>query len=144
MDWDTDLVDSNNRRMIGSRLTPNEILLLERLSSGDWAGSRQAPQQAAYDSWGGLQFEDCEDFLIDIPEHLNLDKIPSLPGGPFSILEVFEEKLFLGHLELWVLDGVLHSVDYITFGAPDRILPEVHQLASSPFASWLDSDDVSV
>lgn len=138
--WDTDPMDHYTRRIPGSPLSPHERILLQRLCSGDWPGAKQARQQAVHAHWGGLQFDDCEDFLIEISEGLNLEKIPPHPGGPFASLEVYEDEVLLGHLDLWAPDGVLHSVDYMTFDAPDRLLPAVEQLGSVPFASWLDAD----
>lgn len=137
--WDTDPMDHNTRRIPGSALSPHERILLQRLCSGDWPGAKEARQQAVHARWGGLQFDDCEDFLIEVSEDLNLEKIPTHPGGPFASLEVCEDEVLLGHLDLWAPDGVLHSVDYMTFDAPDRLLPAVEQLGSIPFASWFDA-----
>ncbi len=141
--WDTDEMDDNSRRVPGSPLNSQERALLELLCSGNWPGTKEARQQAARAHWGGLAFDDCDDFLIEVSEHPNLPRIPPHPGGPFASLEVLEGETLLGHLNLWAPDGVLHSVDFMTFGASDQRLPPVEQLGSEPFAFWLDSNPVA-
>ena len=94
---------------------------------------KEAREQAAQARWGGLGFGECECFLIDVPEDLNLSRIPSRSGGPFATLDVTDGETALGHLNLWIADGVLHSVDYMTFDAPDERLPALEMLGDGPF-----------
>lgn len=140
-------------RVPGTALTSLEKDLLVRLCSGDWKGSREAAQQAQVAQWGGREFTECECFLISVPRDatvsdgtlsggsvLGLDvpggSLPLVPkhsGGPFSSIEVFDGGECIGHLNLWVEDGLLHSLDFMTFGEPDEVLPQLENLGPTPF-----------
>lgn len=122
------------RRMPGDPLSPHERALLEILCSGKWPGTTEAREQAAHARWGGREFDECECFLVDIPGHLNLPRIPKRSGGPFATVDVHDGDVALGHLNLWAVDGLLHSVDYMTFDVPDERLPAMEQLGDGPFS----------
>ena len=126
-------MNHDSRRAPGDPLSLHERALLELLCSGTWHGTVEARQQLAHARWGGLQFDDCECFLVEVPEHLDLPRIPKRSGGPFATVEVPDEETALGHLNLWVVDGLLHSVDYMTFDAPDEKLPALELLGDGPF-----------
>lgn len=121
------------RRVPGDPLSPHERALLERLCSGTWRGTSEALQQLAHARWGGLEFDDCECFLVEVPEDLDLPRIPQRSGGPFATVDVLDGNTALGHLNLWAVDGRLHSVDYMTFDGPDEKLPAVELLGDEPF-----------
>lgn len=126
-------MNHHSLRVPGDPLNPRERALLDILCSGTWRGTSEARQQLAHARWGGLEFDDCECFLIDVPEELDLPRIPKRSGGPFATVEVLDGETALGHLNLWAVDGLLHSVDYMTFDAPDEKLPAVELLGDGPF-----------
>src|SRR4051812_34056605 len=121
------------RRVPGDPLSPHERALLAVLCSGTWHGTREARQQLVHARWGGLEFDGCECFLVEVPADLALPRIPKHSGGPFATVDVSDGNTALGHLNLWVEDGLLHSVDYMTFDAPDEHLPAVELLGDGPF-----------
>ncbi|GAA1874233.1 hypothetical protein GCM10009715_21180 [Paeniglutamicibacter psychrophenolicus] len=126
-------MNHDSRRVPGDPLSTHERALLELLCSGTWHGTIEARRQLAHARWGGLEFDDCECFLVVVPEDLDLPRIPKRSGGPFSTVEVHDGESALGHLNLWSVDGLLHSVDYMTFDAPDEHLPAVELLGDGPF-----------
>lgn len=126
-------MEDDSRRIPGSPLNAHESALLDRLCSGTWPGMKEAREQAAHASWGGREIDGCDCFLIDVPEELNLARIPKHSSGPFATLDVTDGDTALGHLNLWISDGVLDSVDYMTFDAPDEHLPALELLGSAPF-----------
>lgn len=113
---------------------PNELALLERLCSGDWVGCQQAREQVGAARWAGFGYDGCECFLIEVADADNQPVIPGNVGGPFSSVEVFNGDECVGHLNLWVVDGLLHSVDFMPFDLPDTALPPLASLAAHPFA----------
>lgn len=86
-----------------------------------------AREQLRAASWGGYEFDECDCFLISVPPLPEASRI-SHDGGPFSVLEVSRAGEGLGHLELWVVDGYLHSVDYMTFGDHEK-LPALEEVS---------------
>ena len=126
-------MNHGSRRVPGDPLSPHERALLDILCSGTWPGTSEARQQLTHARWGGLEFDECECFLIDVPEELDLPKIPKRSGGPFATVEVLDGETALGHLNLWAVDGLLHSVDYMTFDAPDEQLPGLEKISAEPF-----------
>ncbi|GEM_PF-2030023 len=135
-------------RVPGTALTSLEKDLLVRLCSGDWKGSREAAQQVHVAQWGGREFTECECFLISVPRDATVADgtapdgtvadatvplVPKHSGGPFSSIEVFDGDECIGHLNLWVEDGLLHSLDFMTFGEPDEVLPRLENVGQTPF-----------
>lgn len=98
-----------------------------------WRGTSEARRQLALARWGGLEFDACECFLVEVPEDLGLRRIPQRSGGPFATVDVRDGNTALGHLNLWAVDGRLHSVDYMTFDAPGGKLPAVALIGNRPF-----------
>ena len=126
-------MERDTRRMLGDELNAHERALPDLLCSGNWRGTSEARQQAAHARWGGWQFDECECFLVDVPEDLNLARVPSRSGGPFATLDVVDGDTLLGHLNLWQANGVIHSVDYMPFDASDERLPVLEQIVGGPF-----------
>ena len=117
-----------NNRIVGEALTPLESRLLEILCSG--AASSIARAHLATARWGGYEHEGCECFLVSTtPPHDS--PIIDHDSGPFAMAEVADETQTLGLLELWVVDGRLHSVNYSPFGDVHSALPtpEDHTIA---------------
>lgn len=115
-------MNSDNNRRIGEALTPLENALLDILCSGVDSGSSIARMQRAIATWGGYEHDGCDCFLISIA---STNEIPSIEheGGPFAVAEVSDGMETLGLLELWVVDGLLHSVNYMPFGDEHVTLP---------------------
>lgn len=110
-------------REIGGHFTPAERDLLELLCQGRDPRLARAREQLSHARWGGYQLDDCECFLISVPE-LPRSLHISHQGGPFSVVEVSQDGVCLGHLDLWVVDSYLHSVDYMPFGDDYQKLPD--------------------
>lgn len=94
---------------------------------------KEAREQATHVRWGGQEVDGCDCFLVDAPEELSLARIPKHSGGLFVSIDVTDGDTALGHLNLWISGGVLHSVDYMTFDAPDEHLPVLELLGDAPF-----------
>lgn len=111
----------NNRR-IGEAFSPLENVLLDILCSGAAIESLNARAQRATATWGGYEHDGCECFLISVAP---ADGAPTIEhdGGPFTLAEVADGAETLGLLELWVVDGRLHSVNYMPFGDGHVALP---------------------
>lgn len=109
-------------RLVGDDLTPHENAILDLLCSGDDAPSASVRAQRATATWGGHEHEDCECFLILVDADGPHPCIAH-DGGPFSMAEVSDGVETLGLLELWVVDGHLHSVNYMPFGGDHVALP---------------------
>ncbi|GAA1993985.1 hypothetical protein GCM10009718_34730 [Isoptericola halotolerans] len=116
-------------RRPGAPLTPHETALLERICAGTWRGAAEARAQLAHARWGGKDHEGDACFVLDVPTEVGLPRIPPHDGGPIAELEVADGETPLGMLELWVEDGVLHSLDYSTYGDDTvETLPGLHQI----------------
>lgn len=120
---------TRSERVIGEALSPLESRLLDLLCGGDDPASAAARAQRATVTWGGYQHDDCQCFLLCTDPSGELPPIEH-EGGPFALAEVSDGTDALGLLELWVVDGLLHSVDYAPFGdghdampSPDRVEP---------------------
>ncbi|WP_417372898.1 hypothetical protein [Glutamicibacter protophormiae] len=109
-------------RLAGDEFTPTEKQLLDRLCSGLGPESFSARRQLQTARWGGYEYEGCKCFLIQIPASSTAPLI-NHDGGPFTMLEVSADSESFGMLELWVLDGLLHSVTYMPFGEDHVELP---------------------
>lgn len=114
-------------RAVGSAFSPKEQTLLDLLCCGTQHHRDLAREQLRAASWGGYEFDECDCFLISVPPLPEASRI-SHDGGPFSVLEVSRAGEGLGHLELWVVDGYLHSVDYMTFGDHEK-LPALEEVS---------------
>ena len=101
-------------RTVGCAFSGKEQAILDLLCSGDHPYRGLAREQLRVASWGGYEFDDCDCFLVSVPKLPRAYRIRH-GGGPFSVLEVSRDGEALGHLELWVVDGYLHSADYIPF-----------------------------
>ncbi len=110
------------RRIIGDTFSPKESALLDILCGGTDAESEVARAQRATAARGGYELDECECFLISVG---NVNKPPTIEhaGGPFAMAEVADGDQSLGLLELWVVDGLLHSVSYMPFGDGHSALP---------------------
>lgn len=110
------------QRLKGEAFSSTERALLSILCSGTNPDSEIARTQLAAASWGGCEHADCECFLISVAR---ADGMPIIEhdGGPLSLAEVARDEITLGLLELWVVDGLLHSVNYMPFGEEHVELP---------------------
>jgi len=110
-------------RAVGDDFLPAERQLLELLCSGPAATSERARAHLASAAWGGYAFDDCQCFLIraDIDGDAPLIRHG---GGPLAEADVEDESGSVGMLELWVVDGLLHSVDFIPWGDDHAELPD--------------------
>lgn len=109
-------------RSVGDALTPQERGLLDLLCSGEGPAATAARHQLRTAVWGGYEHQGCECFrLLNVGD----DGAPHIPheGGPFSVVEVSSGDQTQGFLELWVVDGVLHSVTYIPLEDDHHALP---------------------
>lgn len=105
---------TRRERQIGEAFTPTEQTLLELLCTGEGPRFVHAREQLAFASWGGYEYQECECFAIRLDPRHRPSPIEH-DGGPFSSLDVVREGEGLGTVDLWVVDGVLHSVDYMPF-----------------------------
>jgi hypothetical protein len=109
--------------------------MLDLLCRGDDPLRELAREQLRLASWGGHQFDECDCFLISVPTLPDASRIQH-GGGPFSALGVVRAGEGLGTLDLWVVDGYLHSVDYMTYGdheaLPDLEDDSLDFVTSSP------------
>lgn len=101
-------------RAVGSAFSAKEKALLDLLCSGDHPYRELARDQLRVASWGGYQLDECDCFLISVPRLPKTARIRH-GGGPFSVADVSRAGEDLGQLDLWVVDGYLHSVDYMTY-----------------------------
>lgn len=113
-------------RVAGDDFTPAERQLLDLLCSGRGPQSVVARRQLRMARWGGYEYEDCKCFLIQNPLSSTASPIEH-DGGPFTMIEVSAGSEFLGLLELWVVEGYLHSVTYMPFGGDHVELPTVSE-----------------
>ena len=113
---------TREHRTVGDDLSPAEREILALLCSGEDAQSARAREQLQAARWAGYAHEDCECFLITVAEQ-NGRPVIGHDGGPFSMLEVSAGHEALGLMELWVVGGYLHSVDYTPFGDDHDHLP---------------------
>lgn len=121
-------------RVPGGPLTSHEKALLERLCAGEWKGSVEAREQLVHARWGGYSVGDCECFLVDVPQDIGLPLVPKFSGGPFALASVECKDGESGLLELWVVNGLLHSVDYMPLDGNDgEMLPALEHLVGEPF-----------
>ncbi|HCJ55812.1 hypothetical protein ACTXM3_17795 [Glutamicibacter arilaitensis] len=105
-------MDSRPVRDKGDEFRADELEVLALLCSGSDDESAKARQQLKYARWGGYQFDDCDCFCISFPSKRDCESIRH-SGGPFSTVAVSKDGTVLGHLDLWLLDGYLRSVDYM-------------------------------
>ncbi len=110
------------QRLEGAAFSSTERTLLSILCSGMNPDSVIARAQLTSASWGGYEHADCECFLISVAPANGMPAIEH-DGGPLSLAEVAREEITLGLLELWVVDGLLHSVNYMPFGEDHDVLP---------------------
>ncbi|WP_404286039.1 hypothetical protein [Glutamicibacter arilaitensis] len=101
-------------RSNGEELSQAERGILALLCSGTDAESAKARQQLQFARWDGFQFDECECFLIAVTNRTNCSRISHV-GGPFSSATVMQNEIALGHLDLWIVDGYLQSLDYMPF-----------------------------
>lgn len=109
-------------RTVGERLSASERDLLTQLCSGDDTRSATARDQLRVTRWGGYAYDDCECILLTVDRHVACPVIDH-DGGPFAMVEVSSAGECHGLVELWVVDGYLHSVDYMPFGLDHAGLP---------------------
>lgn len=109
-------------RSKGEELSQAERDILALLCSGSDAESAKARVQLAFSRWGGLQFDKCECFFIAVTKGSERKRIRH-GGGPFSSVTVFRNEKALGHLDLWVVDGYLYSLDYMPFEDDPGYMP---------------------
>lgn len=114
-------MNDENRRLAGEAFRPLEAALLDILCSGTDTASSIARAQRTTATWGGYEHNDCECFLIAAPADAGLPI--EHDDGPFAMAEVADGAETLGLLELWVVDGRLHSVNYMPFGDEHVALP---------------------
>ncbi len=112
----------NTARFVGESFSPLENALLDILCSGAGAAASTARAQLSQATWGGYEFDECDCFLISVTPTPGSRAIMH-DGGPFSFAEVSDGTHGLGFLELWVVDGRLHSVNYMPFGDDHVALP---------------------
>ena len=108
-----------SERRLGDAFTAVERRLLDLLLAGDDADAARAQLESA--SWGGYGFDDCDCFLIRV-DHVRAARFRH-DGGPFISADVEQDDESIGMLELWVVDGLLHSVDFMPWGDNHRELP---------------------
>lgn len=108
-------------RTVGESLTGSERELLEFLCSGDDEQSERARIQLRSARWGGYEHDGCECFLVRCSR--DESTLVHHDGGPFSVAEVRDGEETVGHLEMWVVDGLLHSVTYMPFADHHDALP---------------------
>lgn len=115
-------MNDQHHRLVGESFSPLEGELLDLLCSGEDAASSIARAQRATARWGGYEHAGCECFLISTTSG---DGTPPIDhdGGPFAMAEVADGTSALGFLELWVVDGYLHSVNFMPFGDDHVGLP---------------------
>ena len=115
-------MSAQNYRRIGEAFSLLENALLDILCSGADTGSSNTRAQRATATWGGYEHDGCECFLISVAP---ADGVPPIEhdGGPIAMAEVADGAETLGLLELWVVDGRLHSVNYMPFGDEHVALP---------------------
>lgn len=109
-------------RSKGEELSQAERDILSLLCSGTDSESAKAREQLAFSHWDGFQFDECECFLIAVTKAPGRKRI-SHGGGPFSSVTVFQNEKALGHLDLWVIDGYLYSLDYMPFEDDPGYMP---------------------
>jgi hypothetical protein len=117
-----DGVKADRQRKAGDPFTSNERDLLELLCGGDDPQGVVAREQLRSARWEGYEFEDCDCFRVSVAELPQSSRIRH-EGGPFSVLEVSHRGECLGLMELWVVDGYLHSVNYMPFADNHDTLP---------------------
>lgn len=115
-------MNEQHDRHVGEALSAQEGELLDLLCSGEDPESAIARTQRAAATWGGYEHEGCECFLILCSSKGGVPPIDH-DGGPFSMAEVSDGKETFGLLELWVVDGRLHSINYMPFGDAHVALP---------------------
>ncbi len=118
-------VQTSHGRDTGGAFSEKEQAILDLLCRGDDPERGRAREQLRFAAWGGYAFDECDCFLISVPRQPK-DARLSQDDGPLSVLDVSRDGEGLGHLELWVIDGRLHSVDYSTFEDHDA-LPDLHE-----------------
>jgi len=111
-------------RAVGEALRREERELLDLLCAGGGPAAAVARAQLASARWGGYEHGTCGCFLVRC--EASLLRIPH-DGGPFSTAEVFAGDAAVGILELWVVDGRLHSVTYMPFGDDHVDMPSAAQ-----------------
>ncbi|HRO31440.1 MULTISPECIES: hypothetical protein [Micrococcaceae] len=113
---------ARRQRMAGDPFTSLERVLLELLCGGDDPHRVPVREQLRSARWGGYEFEDCDCFRLSVAELPPSTRIHH-EGGPFSVLEVRRRGECLGLVELWVIDGYLHSVNYMSLADDHDTLP---------------------
>ncbi len=124
-------VSTRANRTVGDDLTPDERELLRRLSAGSGEQSALLREQLTVATWGGYEHASCECFLLHLAPDVPLPRVEH-DGGPFAVLEVADGTVPLGMLELWVVDGLAHSVTYMPFGGDHARLPTPQACALEP------------
>lgn len=119
---------SSRRDRVGDAFRPAELELLTLLCSGDDASSARARDQLSAASWGGYEHDDCDCFLVRVDPRSDPALIEH-DGGPLSTVEVSASGETLGFVELWAVDGYLHSVTYMPFGDDHDRLPTAAECA---------------
>lgn len=113
------------QRRVGDELSATEYALLTLLCSGQGTALAHARAQLPQVRWAGTQYEDCLCPALAVPRGGALPRIGH-DGGPLSLLEVFRAGQAIGFVELWVQEGYLHSLDYISYEYDDEhvMLPD--------------------
>lgn len=109
-------------RLIGDEFLPAERRLLDLLCAGTDPACACARTQLESASWGGYGFDDCECFMIRIGSDSSAPRIRH-GGGPLVSADVEDDDGSIGMLELWVVDGLLHSVDFMPWGDDHTDMP---------------------
>lgn len=116
---------TENRRP-GTNFTPNERTLLDLLCEGETADFARAREQLKLAKWSGYAYDTCECFTISVPG-VSQTQLISHNGGPLSLRAVERDGEVVGFIELWVIHGQIHSLDYLPF-ADDHTLPDATEI----------------
>lgn len=118
-------------RTVGGAFTARERELLDLLCAGDAPQHDLARAQLRDARWGGYELDACECFLIAVDAAGGSTRIRH-GGGPFASLVVSRAGEAVGLLDLWVVDGVLHSVNFMPYGDDHDELPDPHTCVLTP------------
>lgn len=125
-----------SQRQVGDELSTTEYQLLTTLCAGQDPRFVQAQAQLERAYWAGNQIADCACPLIGVTGKTSLTPI-KFGGGPFATLEAIREGEGVGLVHLWVVDGFLHSVDYIPHDND-----EIHDVLPDPGTYTFESIEV--